>query len=385
MDTIDSQHPEGAAQRTPFVRLDSLTALRYFAAALIVVLHWRAQFQVPMIRPLTHGFTITMEFFFILSGFVLAWSARPEDSRKDFYRRRAARLYPNHLLIWALFLAFLAFEGATEAFTGVATGWLGSILGALLLQAWVPSRDVFYAANSVMWAASVEVFFYAVFPFILPALAAVKPERRKLLMAMGVVALIAYAIGHMIVAPDDLYWIYIFPPLRLVEFGLGILLAWEVRDDRWFRPSTQTVLVVLAIAYLVWMFIPDANVGPRRGMPERLWPFAIVPFLLLIGHAARIDLDRRPTFLRLKPLVMLGAWSYAIYVVHAFALRVVSTYVHVSGFVPSMLFGLLMVVGITVIGGVIHRFWERPLERRFRKSRVPRVTAEDAVTGREQA
>jgi peptidoglycan/LPS O-acetylase OafA/YrhL len=377
MDTIDSHQAEGAGQRTPFVRLDSLTALRYFAAALIVVLHWRAEFQAPLIRPLTHGFTITMEFFFILSGFVLAWSARPGDSRKDFYRRRVARLYPNHLLIWVIFLAFLAFQGE-------AAGWLGSVLGAPLLQAWVPSRAVFYAGNSVMWAASVEVFLYAVFPFILPVLAAVKPERRKLLMALGVVALIAYAIGHMIVAPDDLYWIYIFPPLRLVEFALGILLAWEVRDGRWFRLSTQTVVVVVAIAYLVWMFVPDANAGPRRGMPERLWPFAVVPFLVLIGYAATMDLEKRPTFLRWKPLVTLGAWSYALYVVHALVLRVVSTYVDVSGLVPSMLFGGLMVVSITVIAGVIHRFWERPLERRFRRSRVPRVTAEDAITGREQ-
>src|SRR5207253_5787187 len=46
-----------------------------------------------------------VSFFFVLSGFVLAWSARPTDTRRAFWRRRAAKIYPNHLVTALLAIA----------------------------------------------------------------------------------------------------------------------------------------------------------------------------------------------------------------------------------------------------------------------------------------
>jgi peptidoglycan/LPS O-acetylase OafA/YrhL len=39
-----------------------------------------------------------VSFFFVLSGFVLTWSARPDDIATGFWRRRIARIYPVHLV-----------------------------------------------------------------------------------------------------------------------------------------------------------------------------------------------------------------------------------------------------------------------------------------------
>lgn len=47
-------------------------------------------------------------FFFVLSGFLLAWSARPGDRARSFYRRRFARIYPAYL-------SSLVFAGALWA------------------------------------------------------------------------------------------------------------------------------------------------------------------------------------------------------------------------------------------------------------------------------
>ncbi|MFJ9753035.1 acyltransferase family protein [Streptomyces chartreusis] len=46
-----------------------------------------------------------VSFFFILSGFVLAWSARPGERFWVFWRRRIARIYPVHLITAAIALA----------------------------------------------------------------------------------------------------------------------------------------------------------------------------------------------------------------------------------------------------------------------------------------
>src|ERR687885_787805 len=49
--------------------------------------------------------------FFLLSGLVLTWSIRPTDTTVRFWRRRIARIYPNHLATWLLVLAMLMVSG----------------------------------------------------------------------------------------------------------------------------------------------------------------------------------------------------------------------------------------------------------------------------------
>ncbi|WP_153006429.1 acyltransferase [Leucobacter sp. G161] len=46
-------------------------------------------------------------FFFVLSGFVLTYSARPATTTRNFYWRRFGRIYPAHIV--ALLLAVLCF------------------------------------------------------------------------------------------------------------------------------------------------------------------------------------------------------------------------------------------------------------------------------------
>ena len=84
------------AQRSPSVRVDaaaprieSLTPLRFFAAVLIVLHHGREQFAIGQ----------GVSFFFVLSGFILAYAyPRLEGHREvlTFLRARIARIWPAH-------------------------------------------------------------------------------------------------------------------------------------------------------------------------------------------------------------------------------------------------------------------------------------------------
>lgn len=81
--------------------LPSLTGLRFFAASMVVLLHAAQRFDP--ISGMTHvvGFGyIGVSFFFMLSGFILAWTAREVDSPMQFYWRRFARVWPLHALTW---------------------------------------------------------------------------------------------------------------------------------------------------------------------------------------------------------------------------------------------------------------------------------------------
>ena len=68
------------------VRLDALTGLRFFAALGVVMCYFVGLMHL-------HGYKQSfllfwqygVDFFFVLSGFVLAWSWKPERSTRRFY------------------------------------------------------------------------------------------------------------------------------------------------------------------------------------------------------------------------------------------------------------------------------------------------------------
>jgi peptidoglycan/LPS O-acetylase OafA/YrhL len=141
--------------------LRRLTSLRWFAALAVFADH-----AVSSGHGSSRWFVLGdagVSFFFVLSGVVLAWSARPGDTARRFWRRRFARIYPATLV------------------SGVAAGlliWAGWVYGSLrgfaavthlfLIQAWWPSgQNPVYAYNGVAWSLSCEAFFYLLFPLLL--------------------------------------------------------------------------------------------------------------------------------------------------------------------------------------------------------------------------
>ena len=83
-------------------RLPSLTGLRFAAAFLVFGFHAHIEGIVAagatrdvmdwVFGPGAAG----VSFFFVLSGFVLTWSVRPGETAWRFWRRRIAKIYPNH-------------------------------------------------------------------------------------------------------------------------------------------------------------------------------------------------------------------------------------------------------------------------------------------------
>jgi len=103
-------------------RLPSLTALRFFAALCVFIYHASSMliFRSIAVRD-DYAFVVQnigylgVSFFFVLSGFILTWNARPGEPRRSFIRRRLARIYPSHLV---MLLVALALFGVT-----IATGY----------------------------------------------------------------------------------------------------------------------------------------------------------------------------------------------------------------------------------------------------------------------
>ena len=102
-----------------------------------------------------------VSFFFVLSGFVLTWSARPGQPLLRFWRNRIARIYPAHLVALVFAIGCLA---VSDRFAKVTTETL--VTGGLLVQAWYPQDIVYLGINAVTWSLSCEMSFYLCFPLL---------------------------------------------------------------------------------------------------------------------------------------------------------------------------------------------------------------------------
>ncbi|MBE2318002.1 acyltransferase [Solirubrobacter sp. CPCC 204708] len=336
-----------AATRAP--RLDSLTGLR-FGAALVVFLHHLP--VGPTLDHFTKQGTAGVSFFFILSGFVLMWSHGERVGARRFYRRRFARIYPAHLVAWVIGAIIVTAKGLS---------WSADefIVGAALVQDWIPEQRYYFAINGVAWSLSCEVFFYVTFPFWAHRLAALGSRARAGLAVAAVAGVVGMAAVATVVDPgadylrtDDSVWVWFVrhaPFVRILEFLLGALLAVELLRGRRCPLGWLPALVVAGVAYVA------AGVAPSAFGVAAV---TLVPFALLIAAAAEADRGGAGTPFRRRWLVWLGEVSFAFYLVHLW---------FIDAFDLPASGHLIVSLPLAIAGAaLLHHLVERPAERRIR-------------------
>src|SRR5256885_2684380 len=178
----EAEATEMAGPRT-LPRLDSLTGLRFFAAAFVVLGHVETSgtYPAPVLSQLFSFPFAAVTFFFVLSGFVLVRSDRPHDSIGRFYRRRFARVWPLYALITVLLFPI----GWLIRYPGWDFPRYLIVFGIVLLtlQSLCPLSRVQEAVNPPNWSLSCEAFFYAAFPWLRSRLSRVTPDRLRYLVA----------------------------------------------------------------------------------------------------------------------------------------------------------------------------------------------------------
>jgi peptidoglycan/LPS O-acetylase OafA/YrhL len=158
---VEAQNP---AQKP--ARLDALTGLRCFAALNIVFFHFSNPDWFGPLAPVVNAGYLSVSFFIMLSGFVLAYNyaGRARDGKLDkvrFWKARLTRLYPVYLL--SLALGWQTFLGERAVHTHFMF-WMGAILTPLLLQGWIPEIATF--GNTPAWTMSAEAAYYMIFPWV---------------------------------------------------------------------------------------------------------------------------------------------------------------------------------------------------------------------------
>ena len=349
-------------------RLDSLTGLRFLAALMVFACHSEVLVALGLKNMVGYNHATSqgasgVSFFFILSGFVLAWSARSSEARSAFWRRRGARILPGYWFAWILGLGVVYVVNPEHQ-------WHNALPGLVLLQSWIPKPASYFGGNSVGWSLSAEAFFYALFPLLIVVFRRWNERRQMIGVAVLLLAAIVWPLVLRPEAQNGIrYWLtYIFPPTRLLEFAVGMLLGLLFRSGRRSPVPFSVALLILVGAYIWDGFVPF-YAGSVAVM--------VIPFALVIFTAASVDVEQRPSFARWPWLVKLGEWSYAFYLLHLLVITMAAWELrntHLSFAEAGAAVIGCLAVSIALSAFVFH-YIEKPLERRFRHDRTVRATA----------
>lgn len=366
--------------------LPSLTGLRFIAAGLVFCFHITlANSPIPPFGPVNPvanqhvantlswlfgkaGY-VGVSFFFVLSGFVLFWSTKPDEAATAFWRRRALKIFPNHLVMFILAMILFA-----AAITPVRS-WLPNIF---LLHSFFPQADTYVSVNPPSWTLCSELLFYLLFPLIVRPVRRIADNRLWLWAAIMVAGTFAVALLTQYVVPSTpkspitpvsvtQFWTgYIFPPSRLFEFVLGMVLARIVIAGKAprIRPLWAAGLIVVGYA--------TALVAPFVYGFEAV---TVIPIGVVIVAFAAADVTGRRTGLRSPVAVWLGEVSFGFYICQGVVVFYGRRLLGAPAFTGPM--SVLVIIGIftaaLVSGWLLYMFVERPIMRRWARKRPSRT------------
>ena len=352
--------------------LKALTGLRCFAAINIVLFHFSDPKWFGFLAPVVNAGFISVSYFILLSGFVLAYNyaeraRNGELDRKRFWEARFTRIYPIYFLSLLLSLNLLSGEFQTHTH---AMFWTGVVLTPLLLQGFVPAVATFL--NTPAWTMSAEAAYYVIFPWV----AKWKRPQRMVphLMKMAGVWALGLVPGALYMAfrPDGIAhpdrWSYgpwlsalkYTPYTHVFGFVFGVMLA-DV--DRMIERTARVRLWLGIFGFGgIYALLSLGSRIPYPIMHDGL----LMPLFgcVVLGLAGQNPLARA---LGIRPLVFVGEASYCLYLLHFNLWNMIhgSHVLEATGLIrfdPWISYVLLIVLAIMAL-----HFIERPAQRKLRE------------------
>ena len=317
-------------------KLNALTSLRFFAAFAIVIEHTKAAFHATswITYPIPYDYGVS--FFFVLSGFILTYKHSQMGSLRDayeFYVARVARIWPLHLVTFALCLAIIPerawFVGSQSEH------WLRiSAANLFLVQAWIPAPGFFFSFNAVAWSISAEIFFYLMFPLLRNRWSTTWHWKSLLVLFISC-AILTIATSRGLSGADFSKPMqmsstgigYISPFTRIMEFVCGMIAALGFsKFDATARANRYawTAVELLAVGAIPAMWLLTRNLPGRiagHDLGDTAWPvfaahcgsFVAFGALVLVMALGRGMVSK---WISVLPLMLLGEASFALYLVH---------------------------------------------------------------------
>lgn len=296
-----------------------LEAMRGIAALIVVFYHF--PFVDGEKFPLIAAGDLFVDFFFVLSGFVMthAYAKRVSEGMPfgQFVGLRLARLYPLHFAMLIAWLGYIAAKVLAAKIAGIDGELGGSVgpwsflLNLTLLQAVGLTDRLTWNAPS--WSISVEFFAYLLF------YAVVHFFRRPYLGISAAIILCNYALIIALSTDSSsksLLVTYDYGLLRCAAGFFAGVVIYQVRNSIpvpksiWSASCVEAALLVACGACV------------SRGQHDIGWQLASIVMFVAIIHFFASARGVFRILLETRPFRYLGRISYSIYLTHALVLTI---------------------------------------------------------------
>jgi peptidoglycan/LPS O-acetylase OafA/YrhL len=337
-----------------------LDSYRFIAASLVCVYHFNKAnvLGLAMLSPLFENIRLMVDFFFVLSGFVIAktYLHKVDDTAgyRRFMWRRFARLYPLHLLTLMVGIAgsMVIGTGQLQPGTNPEVFSTTAIIANLTLthSLGVTSYGSF---NIPSWSISAEMFVYALFPLFALMITRLPAVVNAALVVIYVVATVLIR-DHLGLRDWTLAW-YDMGALRAVPtFFTGVLIA-HLLSTRWkdFAPS-----IMWAHGAFLMALVP-MHLNARD-------EWALAGFALVVLLAAAAEQHGAESRMQGSRFVHLGDASYSLYMWHMpIKVGIFAIMVKLFGTALLPMWGAAVLSFATalVVALLCYRLFEMPMRR----------------------
>lgn len=335
---------------------DGIQVLRGLGALLVVLFHVMVMVR-DRLDPTSWVFTAGaagVDLFFVISGFIMvvathrAWGK--SGTAWPFLKRRLIRILPLYWMVTTLKFAILVVGGKA-----VIDSW-HTIASYLFIPAWNQDHQAF-PLLAPGWTLAFEMFFYVLFAGMLFL-------KKSPVIPLTILFIVLAAIGIAGAPFQQAIWVLL--DQRLLEFVLGMWVGKLVLSGRVLPRSLAWPLVPMNILLIVL-----TNALPAAITDQYMLIIWGIPSALLVY--AVVSLEGSPLW-RMRVPLALGNASYAIYLIHEFAVsavRVVIQSAHLSGALATATALVLSILVASMAGLILHRYVEKPVTQRLRRYLTP--------------
>lgn len=362
-----------------YIRLDGL---RGIAALVVVWFHLFEGFATSSIdQRCNHGY-LAVDFFFLLSGFVISYaydgrlrsiSTAQRLSFGSFLRRRIIRLHPMLLLGlgWGAAAYFLQ-GGVQWDGTAVSPIWvvIALLTSLLLIPAWpaspteVRGNGEMFPLNGPMWSLFFEYVASILYGVVLHRLSTKFLRVLTLIFAGG---LSAFALCNL----SEAYHIGVGWTLAGMNFPGGLLrVLFSFTMGMYLQRTTRTEgrglpFIVCAALLVVFLIVPylGAEVNIWNGIYDLLCVLVVFP--LIIRGAVRANGEIKA--LEMSVCRWLGNISYPLYIIHYPSMYLFYAYLWGQESQPAFSEVWPMAVGLffgnILLAQLCYKFYDAPIRK----------------------
>lgn len=343
-------------------KIDSLQALRAFAAIFVMVYHGTTLvFKATGYNYLANFFTVGfmgVDVFFVLSGFIIFHTyAAKKIIVSDFLRKRFVRVVPIYwLVIIGLIIIHIPFPAPNQA----ELNDVSVLVASFTLY---PSKTL---VLGVAWTLTYEILFYIVFALT----AAVNTKTfYYTFTAWGLIIIVLYILK---ISPTQFAANALINPV-ILNFGFGCVIAYlyrKYKDLKYWHFVAGIGFLLLCITWCCYYFAVnrDAQAPFYTSDMSRVYLFGIPSAVLIYGL---LYLNKPVPGI----LVRVGDASYSLYLIHAAVITLLLRFaIKLDVLKPTDHFNIaavatLIFVLTIAVSLLFYKFIEKPLIKLLNKRR----------------